>query len=85
MRGLRPSTHTKIVSAFPWSYHYIKLKTGFRTCPHGLCRSCRYDTVMVAIALIAGSMTLGVALSRATLIMVFRIAEYTRAFMTRSL
>jgi hypothetical protein len=40
---------------------------------------------MVAIVLIAGSMTLGVALSRATLIMVFRIAEYTRSFMTRSL
>jgi hypothetical protein len=36
---------------------------------------------MVTIALIAGSMTLGVAVSRATLTMVFRIAEYTRAFL----
>jgi hypothetical protein len=39
---------------------------------------------MVAIVLIAGSMTLGVALSRATLNMVFRIAEYTRSFLARS-
>jgi hypothetical protein len=38
---------------------------------------------MAAIALIAGSMTLGVVLSRATLTMVFRIAEYTRAFVSR--
>jgi hypothetical protein len=36
---------------------------------------------MVTIALIAGSMTLGVAVSRATLTMVFRIAEYTRSFL----
>ena len=40
---------------------------------------------MVTIALIAGSMTLGVALSRATITIVFRIAEYTRSFLTRSL
>ena len=38
---------------------------------------------MVTIVLIAGSMTLGVVLSRATLVMVFRIAEYTRAFLAR--
>lgn len=36
---------------------------------------------MVTLVLIAGSMTLGVVLSRATLTMVFRIAEYTRAFL----
>jgi hypothetical protein len=40
---------------------------------------------MVTIALIAGSMTLGVALSRAALMMVFRLAEYSRSFLTRSL
>jgi hypothetical protein len=40
---------------------------------------------MVAIALIAGSMTLGVALSRMTLVMLFRLAEYARSFLTRSL
>jgi hypothetical protein len=40
---------------------------------------------MVTIALIAGSMTLGVALSRATLSMVFRVAEYARSVRTRSL
>jgi hypothetical protein len=40
---------------------------------------------MVTIALIAGSMTLGVFLSRMTLMMLFRIAEYTRAFLSRSL
>jgi hypothetical protein len=38
---------------------------------------------MVTIVLIAGSMTLGVVLSRATLTMVFRIAEYTRSFLDR--
>ena len=38
---------------------------------------------MVTIVLIAGSMTLGVILSRATLTVVFRIAEYTRAFISR--
>jgi hypothetical protein len=41
--------------------------------------------MMMTIVLIAASMTLGVVLSRATLTMVFRIAEYTRAFLTRSL
>jgi hypothetical protein len=40
---------------------------------------------MVTIFLIAGSMTLGVALSRATLELVFRLAEYTRSFLTRAL
>lgn len=40
---------------------------------------------MVTIVLIAGSMTLGVVLSRATLTMVFRIAEYIRSFLTRAL
>ena len=39
---------------------------------------------MVTIALIAGSMTLGVFLSRVTLTVLFRVAEYTRAFLTRS-
>jgi hypothetical protein len=38
---------------------------------------------MVTIALIAGSMTLGVVVSRATLSALFRVAEYTRAFLTR--
>jgi hypothetical protein len=38
---------------------------------------------MVTIVLIAGSMTLGVALSRATLSVVFRVAEYTRSYLTR--
>jgi hypothetical protein len=38
---------------------------------------------MVTIALIAGSMTLGVAVSRATLSMVFRVAEYTRSFLSK--
>jgi len=38
---------------------------------------------MVTIALIAGSMTLGVAVSRATLTMLFRVAEYTRAFLDK--
>ena len=37
---------------------------------------------MVTIVLIAGSMTLGVVLSRATLSVVFRLAEYTRSFLT---
>jgi hypothetical protein len=40
---------------------------------------------MVTIALIACSMTLGVVLSRATLTIVFRIAEFARAFVTRSM
>lgn len=40
---------------------------------------------MVTIALIAGSMTIGVFLSRMTLTVVFRVAEYTRSFLTRSL
>jgi hypothetical protein len=40
---------------------------------------------MVTIVLIAGSITLGVALSRATLELVFRLAEYTRSFLTRAL
>jgi hypothetical protein len=38
---------------------------------------------MVTIVLIAGSMTLGVVVSRATLSVVFRVAEYTRSFLTR--
>jgi hypothetical protein len=38
---------------------------------------------MVTIVLIAGSMTLGVVLSRATLSVVFRVAEYTRSYLTR--
>jgi hypothetical protein len=38
---------------------------------------------MVTIVLIAGSMTLGVVLSRATLSVVFRVAEYTRSFLSR--
>jgi hypothetical protein len=38
---------------------------------------------MVTIVLIAGSMTLGVVLSRATLAVLFRVAEYTRTFLTR--
>jgi hypothetical protein len=38
---------------------------------------------MVTIVLIAGSMTLGVAVSRATLSMLFRVAEYTRSFLAR--
>jgi hypothetical protein len=38
---------------------------------------------MVTIVLIAGSMTLGVVLSRATLSAVFRVAEYTRSFISR--
>jgi hypothetical protein len=40
---------------------------------------------MVTIVLIAGSMTIGVALSRATLSMVFRVAQYARSVRTRSL
>jgi hypothetical protein len=38
---------------------------------------------MVTIVVIAGSMTLGVVLSRATLEVVFRVAQYTRSFLTR--
>ena len=38
---------------------------------------------MVTLVLIAGSMTLGVVLSRATLSVLFRIAEYTRGFLAR--
>ena len=38
---------------------------------------------MIAIALIAGSMTLGVFLSRMTLMMLFRVAEYTKSFLSR--
>jgi hypothetical protein len=38
---------------------------------------------MVTIVLIAGSMTVGVLLSRATLTIVFRLAEYTRSSLTR--
>ena len=38
---------------------------------------------MMTLVLIAGSMTLGVVLSRATLSMVFRVAEYTRAFLDK--
>jgi hypothetical protein len=38
---------------------------------------------MMTLVLIAGSMTLGVALSRATLTMVFRIAQYTRTFLDK--
>jgi hypothetical protein len=38
---------------------------------------------MVTIALVAGSMTLGVVVSRATLSALFRVAEYTRSFLTR--
>jgi hypothetical protein len=38
---------------------------------------------MVTIVLIAGSMTLGVVLSRATLSMLFRVAEYTRTYLSR--
>jgi|RhiMethySRZTD1v2_1073278.scaffolds.fasta_scaffold323452_3 hypothetical protein len=38
---------------------------------------------MITLVLIGGSMTLGVALSRATLTMLFRIAEYTRTFVDR--
>jgi hypothetical protein len=38
---------------------------------------------MVTIVLIAGSMTLGVVLSRATLEVVFRVAEYTRSILSR--
>jgi hypothetical protein len=40
---------------------------------------------MIAIALVAGSMTLGVFLSRMTLTMLFRVAEYTKSFLSRSL
>jgi hypothetical protein len=40
---------------------------------------------MVTIVLIAGSMTLGVVLSRVTLSVLLRVAEYTRSFLTRSL
>jgi hypothetical protein len=40
---------------------------------------------MVTIVLIAGSMTLGVAVSRATLTVLFRVAEYARSVMTRPL
>jgi hypothetical protein len=40
---------------------------------------------MVTIVLIAGSMTLGVVLSRATLSALFRVAEYARSSRTRSL
>jgi len=38
---------------------------------------------MVTIALVAGSMTLGVVLSRATLSAVFRVAEYARSVLSR--
>ena len=38
---------------------------------------------MVTIALIAGSMTVGVLVSRLTLGVLFRFAEYTRTFLTR--
>ena len=38
---------------------------------------------MVTIVLVAGSMTLGVVLSRATLEVVFRVAEYTRSLLSR--
>lgn len=38
---------------------------------------------MVAIALIAGFMTLGVLVSRVTLGVLFRFAEYTRTFLAR--
>jgi len=38
---------------------------------------------MVTLVLIGGSMTLGVVLSRMTLSVLFRVAEYTRAFLTR--
>ena len=40
---------------------------------------------MARVPLIAGSMTLGVFLSRMTLMVLFRIAEYTRTFLSRSL
>jgi len=40
---------------------------------------------MIAIALIAGSMGLGVFVSRMTLMALFRVAEYTRTFLTRSM
>jgi hypothetical protein len=43
------------------------------------------DAAMVTIALIAGSMTLGVFLSRMTLMVLFRVAEYTRSFLARSM
>jgi hypothetical protein len=39
--------------------------------------------MMTIAAVIAGSMTLGVFLSRMTLVVLFRIAEYTRTFLTR--
>jgi len=38
---------------------------------------------MVTIVLVAGSMTLGVVLSRATLAVVFRVAEYARSVLSR--
>jgi hypothetical protein len=49
----------------------------------GLTGLRRYHATMVTIVLIAGSMTLGVVLSRATLSVLFRVAEYTRSFLTR--
>jgi hypothetical protein len=39
--------------------------------------------MMTIAAVIAGSMGLGVFLSRMTLMVLFRIAEYTRSFLTR--
>jgi hypothetical protein len=38
---------------------------------------------MIAIVLVAGSMTLGVLVSRLTLGVLFRFAEYTRSFLGR--
>lgn len=38
---------------------------------------------MVTIALIAGSMTVGVLVSRITLGVLFRFAEYSRSFLAR--
>ena len=38
---------------------------------------------MVLIALVAGSMTVGVLVSRLTLGALFRFAEYTRTFLAR--
>src|SRR5688572_14346580 len=57
----------------------------FRKRTDGRHEWCRYLSVMVALVLIAGSMTLGVVLSRATLSAVFRVAEYARSIRTRSL
>jgi hypothetical protein len=38
---------------------------------------------MIAIALVAGSMTFGVLVSRVTLGVLFRFAEYTRSYLAR--